>query len=161
MICLNWHWLCGCIHACLRMCILRSSDSLWGEPVHQVLSEGSGRDGKARGAWADGAGTHVVRLVCGHGLAVLRFGGRNRSSPTAGGQVGTSEPVRRLCGTHIKVRPCSSPCLKCGGHTFGRNDICEIFCMFYSYRWKDTYRPVYFDWQVTRPITDRFPTYLV
>lgn len=126
------------------MCILRSSDSLWGEPVHQVLSEGSGRDRKAHGAWTDGTGTHIVRLVYGHGMALLCLGGSNRPSPTGGGQVGTSEPVWRFCGTHIEVLTCSSPCLnfkelfvaKCGCHGFGvgRDNFCEHFHLFHTYR---------------------------
>lgn len=99
---LNWFCLCGCIHACLCMCFLRSSHSLWGELVHQVLSEGSGRDWKADGPRANGSSVHIIRLVYGHGLDLLSSGGDHWPSSTAGCQAGAFNSVWRVCRSHIE-----------------------------------------------------------
>lgn len=112
---LNWFYLCVCIHACLCMCFLRSSHSLWGESVHQVLSEGSGRNWKADGPWANGSSAYIIRLVYGHGLDLLSTGGDHWSSPTAGCQAGAFNPVWRVCCSHIKTRHILEPYISISG----------------------------------------------
>lgn len=89
----NWSCLCGWIDACLCMCFVRSSDSLWGEFVHQVLSEGTGRDRAANGQRTDGSGAHILRLVNGNGLDLLSFRGDDWPSAAAGCQAGAFNPI--------------------------------------------------------------------
>lgn len=107
--------MCVCIHACLCMCFLRSSHSLWGESVHQVLSEGSGRNWKADGPWANGSSAHIIRMVYGHGLDLLSSGGDHWSSPTAGCQAGAFNPVWRVCRSHIETHYLLEPYMSISG----------------------------------------------
>lgn len=81
----------GLTRACA--CVVRSSDSLWSELVHQVLSEGSGRDRAADGQRTDGSGAHVLWLVNGNGLDLLSVGGDDWPPAAAGCQAGAFNPV--------------------------------------------------------------------
>lgn len=66
---------------CMYVCdapLCRSADPVWREPLRHLFQSGLGRDGEAGGAWGPRPSSHLIRLVPGHGLALLRPGAPHR-----------------------------------------------------------------------------------
>lgn len=62
-----------CVYVC-DASFSRSADAVWCEPLHHLLLPGPGWDGEAGGTGGSGLYSHLLRLVSGSGLALLRPG---------------------------------------------------------------------------------------